>query len=46
MINDEEEATEEDSENIEQPVLVVPPIAAEIKEAKQTQITDFFKSTK
>ena len=46
MINDEDEATEEDSENVEEPVLVIPPIAAEKKEAKQSQITDFFKSTK
>ena len=46
MINDENEATEEDSENVEEPVLVIPPIAAEKKEAKQSQITDFFKSTK
>ena len=41
MINDEDEATEEDSENVEEPVLVIPPIAAEKKEAKQSQITDF-----
>ena len=46
MINDEDEATEEDSENVEEPVLVIPPIPAEKKEAKQSQITDFFKSTK
>ena len=31
MINDEDEATEEDSEHIEEPVLVIPPIAAERK---------------
>ena len=42
MINDEDEATEEDSENIEEPVLFIPPIAAEKKESKQSQITDFF----
>ena len=46
MINDEDEATEEDSENIEEPVLVIPPIAAEKKESKQSQITDFFKLKK
>ena len=46
MINDEDLATEEDSENIEEPVLVIPPIAAEKKESKQSQITDFFKSKK
>ena len=46
MINDEDEATEEDSENVEQPVLVISPMTAEKKEAKQSQITDFFKSTK
>ena len=46
MINDEDEATEKDSENVEEPLLVIPPIAAEKKEAKQSQITDFFKSTK
>ena len=46
MINYEDEATEEDSENIEEPVLVIPPIAAEKKESKQSQITDFFKSKK
>ena len=34
MINDEDEATEEDSENIEEPVLVIPPIAAEKKRIK------------
>ena len=46
MIKDEDEATEEDSENVEQPVLVISPMTAEKKEAKQSQITDFFKSTK
>ena len=46
LINDEGEATEEYSENVEEPVLVFPPISAEKKEAKQSQITDFFKSTK
>ena len=46
MINDEDEATEEDSENIEEPVFVIPPIAAEKKESKQSQITDFFKLKK
>ena len=46
MINDEDEATEEDSENIEEPVLVIPLIAAEKKESKQSQITDFFKLKK
>ena len=46
MINYEDEATEEDSENIEEPVLVIPPIAAEKKESKQSQITDFFKLKK
>ena len=46
MINDEDEATEEDSENFEELVLVILPIAAEKKEAKQSPITDFFKSTK
>ena len=42
MINDEDEATGEDSENIDEPGLVLPAIAAEKKEAKQSQITDFF----
>ena len=46
MINDEDEATGEDSEIIDEPVLVLPAIAAKKKEAKQSQITDFFKSTK
>ena len=46
MINNEDEATEEDSENIEEPVFVIPPIAAEKKESKQSQITDFFKLKK
>ena len=46
MINDEDEATEEDSENIEELVLVIPPIAAEKKESKHSQITDFFKLKK
>ena len=41
MINDEDEANEEDSENIDEPVLVLPPIAAEKEEAKKSQITDF-----
>ena len=36
MINDEDEASEEDSETIEGPVLVILPIAAEKKEAKQS----------
>jgi len=45
-IIDEDEATEEASEIIDEPVLVLPAIAAEKKEAKQSQITDFFKSTK
>ena len=31
MINDEYEATEKGSENVEEPVLVIPPIAAEKK---------------
>ena len=34
MINQEDEATEEDSENFEEPVLVIPPIAAEKKRSK------------
>ena len=46
MFNDEDEATEEDSENIDEPVLVLSPIAAEKEEAKKSQITDFFISTK
>ena len=41
MINYEDEATEEDSENIEEPVLVLSPIATEKEEAKQSKITDF-----
>ena len=36
MIIDEDEASEEDSENIEEPVLVIPPLAAEKKEAKRS----------
>ena len=31
MVNDEDEATEEDSKNIDEPVLVLPPTAAEKK---------------
>ena len=31
MINDEDEATEEDSEGIDEPMLVLPPIAAETR---------------
>ena len=46
MLNDEDEANEEDSENIDEPVLVLPPIAPEKKEAKSSQIGDFFKLTK
>ena len=46
MINDKDEATEEDSEDIDELVLVLPAIAEEKKEAKQSQIIDFFKSTK
>ena len=46
MINDEDEATGEDSEIIDEPALVLLAIAAKKKEAKQSQITDFFKSTK
>ena len=46
MINDEDEATGEDSEIIDELVLVLPAIAAKKKAAKQSQITDFFKSTK
>ena len=42
MINDEDEATGEDSEIIDEPVLVLPAIAAKKKEAKQSQITVFF----
>ena len=34
MINDEDEATEKDSENVEEPVLVIPPMAAEKKRSK------------
>ena len=41
MINDEDEATKKDSENIDEPVLVLPPISAEKKEVKQSQITEF-----
>ena len=36
MINDEDEATEEDSENIDEPVLVLPAIAA--KKKKQNKV--------
>ena len=41
MINDEDEANEKDSENVEEPVLVITPMAAEKKEAKRSQISDF-----
>ena len=41
MINDEDEATEEDSENIEEPVLVVPPIAAEKKDQNKVKLLIF-----
>ena len=41
MINDEDEATEEHSENIDEPALVLPPIAVEKKGVKQSQITEF-----
>ena len=46
MFNDEDEATEDDSKNVDEPVLVLPPIAPEKKEAKQSQIGDFFKLKK
>ena len=42
MFNDEDEATEEDSENIDEPVLVLPPIAPEKKEQNQVNSVIFF----
>ena len=41
MINDEDEATEEDSENIEEPVLVIPPITAERKHQNKVKLLIF-----
>ena len=41
IINDEDEATEEGSENIEESVLVTLLFATAKKEARQSQITDF-----
>ena len=46
MFNDEDEATEDDSKNVDEPVLVLPPIAPEKEEARKSQIGDFFKLKK
>ena len=41
MINDEDEANEEDSENIEEPVSIIPPIAAEKKNQNKVKLLIF-----
>ena len=41
MINYEDEATEEDSENIEEPVFVIPPVAAERKNQNKVKLLIF-----
>ena len=46
MLNDADKSFEQDSEGLEEQLLVIPPDVSQKKKAKASQITDFTQSRK